>query len=687
MKTRKLASKMKQNWCSGNNNRYTAFDDFLCCLRVFKHLPDEVFVCLTKYYNQRYCIARDSIPLNLDPAKPMNFLPSELRCPVCRKTDRLGGTTLVLSDTSYRSTSTRWFPSQLRQMYDPAIQPDQQHMAAAANTTNNAANDFFENQNQNESPSSCDIRFEPSSHRYANLIDRRSHIGDAKFGIAIHCTHCQQFAITAPACPCDVSSDHHCISKNFLYMHYRHLISHVDNSVTLVRSQCARLNCNKPVPCQSCNSEANKAPLGFRQVRNCTRCHGRFCTDCAHCFGGYNNSSGNHHHQQNATQANNFASFLRTQQQQQLMGDLNMNINMNRIGPMPGEQAGMLELELDMDHDHDDDRMLGRMADNNDDGEDVIMEVPDFANVRVRRARAAARMWNNERRHDVDNIIGDEDDDVDIDDFLPEPAAVVDAAVASSSAGANNSNCVCTEYYDGIRNIAAAAGDDTSSLFAGCCIAETNDQDVRFYCANRDQNYVPWDTSSDEDCCHHACSNHSSNMILETDAVAQLRQNPPLAAFEVEVEDIIMHGNNDAVIADGGDNNNGGMGDAEMAWMMRDGNFWVNNNNNDGGLDPNNIAEHNVHNLLVPEEPARLLMFRRDQLRRRFMVARARGVANGNNNNVDHNNNHQDEEEDEFWMAMIQRLRAPPHWGRPNFLAQIRNRNRGEAANAANGNP
>ena len=61
----------------------SSFDDLLLILRIFKHLPEESCVVKTSA-NVRYCISRGSIPLysTLDPKQPMNFLPSELRCPV-----------------------------------------------------------------------------------------------------------------------------------------------------------------------------------------------------------------------------------------------------------------------------------------------------------------------------------------------------------------------------------------------------------------------------------------------------------------------------------------------------------------------------------------------------------------------------------------------------------------------------
>eukprot|EP00814_Leptocylindrus_danicus_P019632 CAMPEP_0116023420 /NCGR_PEP_ID=MMETSP0321-20121206/11587_1 /TAXON_ID=163516 /ORGANISM="Leptocylindrus danicus var. danicus, Strain B650" /LENGTH=609 /DNA_ID=CAMNT_0003494709 /DNA_START=707 /DNA_END=2536 /DNA_ORIENTATION=- len=609
------------------------------------------------------------------------------------------------------------------------MQPDQQHMAAAVmgedannNGTNredlnlnsnfeNFENDTADNDGSNNisnNNTNNQFQFQPSEHRYANLLDRRSHIGDAKFGIAIHCTHCRQFAITAPACPCDISSDHHCISKNVLYTHYRPIISNHANSVTLVRSQCARLNCNKPVPCQSCNNEAQRLAgppsislssssssrnNNHTTNTNCPRCHRRFCMDCTHFGGGQHDPA-----------------FLRFQLDRQERLQMQMhrhhlllnNHNNNGAMMMPvaaaaqEQEVGMLELQLDMG-------LLeaqGIAMDNDDDDDDDMNMEDDDIDEREMNAILQRR-----RRQRADNGVGvgvglglgdnnnlpvvqNEQLHFNGDDHAPpvDPNPLVAAGDNANLlrvgvgvgiggdeppfASIGNSNlCVCSEYY-------TDDGDDATH--------NAND-DVRFYCANRDQNYVPW---NGEDC------------LLGGTTVASGRNAANHHPFEaVEAAENLNRGggaNNVNAAADGGgivDPNvaaaAGIMGDAELALLRRDAmnaGLLLNNNpnvegngNGGGGFDH---VENNANNL----EPARLLMFRRNRMRRRFL-ARARGAANHDNANNANNNNNQDEAEDEFWMGMIRRLRAPPHWGRPNLLARNRNQNQNQGGEAVNGNP
>jgi len=273
VRPKRVRSRLRQ----GRTN--SSFDDLLLILRIFKHLPEESCVVKTSA-NVRYCISRGSIPLysTLDPKQPMNFLPSELRCPVCRKVDSSGGTTLRLTDTSYR-TNQAWSMHDTTMAYEPI------HDTSIDSYLNRHSPSLYEqgmydNEHLQNPCEGFNFRITPPSVDI--LGEREENTEFCKYAIAIHCTSCKKFAIASPVIPCGyfLGNDKkfsldawdalrrrmpgvRAASSGMLYREYADVVKF---GVCFLRSRCSKVDCMNPV-----NRNGSKCP----------QCHANVCFKCA----------------------------------------------------------------------------------------------------------------------------------------------------------------------------------------------------------------------------------------------------------------------------------------------------------------------------------------------------------------------------------------------------------------------
>jgi hypothetical protein len=202
-------------------------------------------------------------------------LPPDLICPVCRVSNER---TLQLTEVSYASTeeSSSWNTVKL------SLTPVRDN----ANTNNNATTQTIPRQRRNDSWRDqlyAVDSFPPAPYRDVNIpIDHPPpRAANAKHCLAIHCDHCRQFGILAPAAVCG-QGQFRCQDR------LRYLNFGKDRSLTgavFVRQQCSHPNCNRPTLCHRCcrtnvhRNDDTTNGLTTAMQSHCETCQITFCTE------------------------------------------------------------------------------------------------------------------------------------------------------------------------------------------------------------------------------------------------------------------------------------------------------------------------------------------------------------------------------------------------------------------------
>jgi hypothetical protein len=227
--------------------------------------------------NERYHEIDGS--LNLAKCPERSFV-----CPNCHTKE-----SLVLGDFSYKSTPDY---STLRLLHDILTFTPCQEVSYSTAVSENEPIDLNIIASSRRVPKKLKLSVEsevPFPPRYVEMAlpTREEPIPmpkDAKFGISIHCTHCRDFAILAPAAVC-WHSDFVC--------HKRGQVTYQDGKEitlggVLVRSKCSAPNCQKATSCPDCSHRVWHDPYtrtgGSSHVRrssHCVTCKETYCSEHA----------------------------------------------------------------------------------------------------------------------------------------------------------------------------------------------------------------------------------------------------------------------------------------------------------------------------------------------------------------------------------------------------------------------
>jgi hypothetical protein len=204
-------------------------------------------------------------------------LPPDLICPVCRvSTER----TLQLTEVSYASTeeSSSWNTVKL------SLTPvrDSTDTNTTQTTTTTATTRQRRNGSWRDQLYAADS-FPPAAYRDVNIpIDHPPpRATDAKHCLAIHCDHCRQFGILAPAAVCG-QGQFRCEDR------LRYLNFGKDRSLTgavFVRQQCSHPSCDRPTLCHRCcrtkvhRNDDTTNGLTTTMQSHCETCQITFCTE------------------------------------------------------------------------------------------------------------------------------------------------------------------------------------------------------------------------------------------------------------------------------------------------------------------------------------------------------------------------------------------------------------------------